>query len=99
MYLLFIQSHKVVYAGCKGTKFLANHNWQEEFIFIVRVVYAGCKGTKFLANHNDISAQELEKAVVYAGCKGTKFLANHNGRCHRVRNTSLFMLDAKVLNF
>ena len=43
---------QAVYAGCKGTKFLANHNRVERWHHGAVAVYAGCKGTKFLANHN-----------------------------------------------
>ena len=44
-----------VYAGCKGTKFLANHNRVKLHEQRQAAVYAGCKGTKFLANHNNRS--------------------------------------------
>ena len=69
-----------VYAGCKGTKFLANHNCNRADSGESCAVYAGCKGTKFLANHNATSTVLRRVVAVYAGCKGTKFLANHN-RC------------------
>ena len=57
--LLSMLQKTAVYAGCKGTKFLANHNLHEYCDTGFIAVYAGCKGTKFLANHN----RAMRKAV------------------------------------
>ena len=42
----------VVYAQCKDTNFLANHNEESDQGGTEEVVYAQCKDTNFLANHN-----------------------------------------------
>ena len=63
----------VVYAGCKGTKFLANHNTIVCIFVQAVVVYAGCKGTKFLANHNRIWSDLIIMKLFMLGAKVLNF--------------------------